>query len=101
MPVDHLIINVHSSMSYPRKADMPAIENGEAPAGEYVRAVDAGTSLVHHHDMQHLGKTMSPDGRKLSHTNYGCSKEVTERIRAEPDRIIQFGVASARTRRAS
>ena len=96
--MDDLIITVtvDSSMSYPGNPSMPAIEDTDAVAAEYVRAIDAGASLVHHHGVHHLEKTMGPDGRKLSHIDFEGWKDLTEKIRSARNPIMQFGIASAR-----
>jgi 3-keto-5-aminohexanoate cleavage enzyme len=96
--MDELIITVtvDSSMSYPGNPYMPAIEDTEAVAAEYIRAVDAGASLVHHHGVHYLEKTMAADGKKLSHIDFDGWRDLTEKIRSARDPIIQFGIASAR-----
>ena len=96
--MDDLIITVtvDSSMSYPGNPHMPRIEDTDAVAAEYNRAVDAGASLVHHHGVHYLEEKMGPDGRKLSHTDFDGWKALTDKIRAGRDPIIQFGIASAR-----
>lgn len=96
--MDKLIITVtvDSSMSYPRNPHMPDIEDTAAVASEYIRAVDAGASLVHHHGVHHLEETMQADGRKLSRIDTEGWRDLTERIRTERDPLVQFGIASAR-----
>jgi 3-keto-5-aminohexanoate cleavage enzyme len=96
--MDKLVITVtvDSSMSYPGNPHMPPIEDTDAVAAEYIRAIDAGASLVHHHGVHHLEKTMAADGRKLSHIDFGGWRDVTEKIRSARDPIMQFGIASAR-----
>jgi 3-keto-5-aminohexanoate cleavage enzyme len=96
--MDDLIITVtcDSSMSYPGNPHMPAIEDTESVAAEYIRSIDAGASLVHHHGVHHLETEIAADGRRLSHIDFDGWKDLTDRIRAERDAIIQFGIASAR-----
>lgn len=96
--MDDLIITVtvDSSMSYPGNTYMPPLEDTDAVAAEYVRAIDAGASLVHHHGVHYLEKTMSPDGKQLSKIDFDGWKAVTEKIREARDPIMQFGIASAR-----
>jgi 3-keto-5-aminohexanoate cleavage enzyme len=96
--VEKLIITVtvDSSMSYPGFAQMPPIENTEAVASEYIRAIDAGAALVHHHGVHHLESKMAADGRKLSSIDFDGWQDLTERIRSVRDPIMQFGIASAR-----
>lgn len=96
--MDDLIITVtvDSSMSYPGNPHMPHIEDTEAVAAEYIRAIDAGASLVHHHGVHYLEKVMASDGKRLSHVDLDGWRDLTERIRSERDPIMQFGIASAR-----
>lgn len=96
--MDDLIITVtvDSSMSYPGNSYMPQIEDTDAIAAEYVRAVDAGASLVHHHGVHYLEKAMAADGKQLSHIDFDGWRDLTEKIRSERDPIMQFGIASAR-----
>ena len=98
MKVDKLIITVtvDSTMSYPGNPHMPSIEDTEAVASEYIRAIDAGASLVHHHGVHHLEDRIQPDGRRLSSVNFSGWKDLTDRIRDARHPIIQFGIASAR-----
>ena len=96
--MDKLIITVtvDSSASYPGYKNMPPIEDTAAVADEYVRAVNAGASLVHHHGVHYLEDKIQPDGRKLSRINFEGWKDLTERILSRVDAIIQYGIASAR-----
>lgn len=96
--MDKLVVTVtvDSTMSYPGNPNMPAIEDVAAVADQYIDAVRAGASLVHHHGVHHLDEEMGPDNRKLSRVDIDGWREVTDRIRAEVDPIIQFGIASAR-----
>lgn len=91
-----ITVTVDCSASYPRFAGMPPIEDTTAVAHEYVRAIDAGASLVHHHGVHHLETEIQPDGRRLSKTNFEGWATLTEKIRSQRDAIIQFGIASAR-----
>jgi 3-keto-5-aminohexanoate cleavage enzyme len=83
-------------MSYPGNANMPPIEDLDTIAGEYVRAVAAGASIVHHHGIHYLEHEMQPDGRRLSRIDFNGWKLLTEKIRDACDPIVQFGIASAR-----
>jgi 3-keto-5-aminohexanoate cleavage enzyme len=96
--MDKLIITVtvDSSMSYPGNPNMPPIEDLETIADEYVRSVEAGASIVHHHGIHYLEKEFAADGRKLSKIDHEGWRELTERIRARCSPIVQFGIASAR-----
>ena len=97
-PMDKLVITVtcNSSMSYPGNPHMPPIEDVQTMAAQYVNAVRAGASLVHHHGVHYLESEIQADGRKLSRTDFDGWKRLTELIRAEVDPIMQFGIASAR-----
>jgi len=96
--VDKVIITVtvDSSMSYPGNEAMPPIEDVDAVATEYVRAIDSGASLVHHHGVHYLEDHIQEDGRQLSKTDFSGWKNLTDQIRDQRDAIIQFGIASAR-----
>jgi 3-keto-5-aminohexanoate cleavage enzyme len=89
-------VTVDCSMSYPGFPGMPPIEDVPTVAQEYIRSIDAGASLVHHHGVHHLEEGIQEDGRRLSRIDHDGWRDLTERIRAERDAIIQFGIASAR-----
>ncbi len=96
--MDKLVITVtvDSSMSYPGNPNMPPIEDTRAVAAEYIRAIDAGASIVHHHGVHHLETEIQADGRKLSKVDFDGWRDLTERIRSERKPVVQFGIASAR-----
>ena len=96
--MDKLIITVtvDSSMSYPGNPLMPPIEDVETIGAEYVRSVNAGASIVHHHGIHYLEHEMQADGRRLSRIDFDGWRNLTELIRSECDPIVQFGIASAR-----
>jgi 3-keto-5-aminohexanoate cleavage enzyme len=96
--MDKLIITVtvDSSVSYPGNSRMPPIEDVETVADEYVRAVNAGASIVHHHGVHHLEEEIGADGRRLSHVDVDGWRRLTDLIRAKVNPIMQFGIASAR-----
>ena len=96
--MDKLVITVtvDSSASYPRNPFMPAIEDTDTVANEYVRAIDAGATIAHHHGIHYVEAEIQADGRRLSQIDHAGWRALTERIRAERDVIIQFGIASAR-----
>ena len=83
-------------MSYPGNPSMPPIEDVDAVADEYIRAVNAGASIVHHHGIHYLEREMQVDGRRLSRIDFDGWKRLTEKIRAACNPIVQFGIASAR-----
>ena len=96
--MDELIITVtvDSTMSYPGNPNMPPIEDLDTIADEYIRAVGAGATIVHHHGIHHLEAEMQADGRRLSRIDFEGWKLLTEKIRSVCDPIVQFGIASAR-----
>jgi 3-keto-5-aminohexanoate cleavage enzyme len=96
--MDKLIITVtvDSTMSYPGNPNMPPIEDLDTIADEYIRAVGAGATIVHHHGIHHLEAEMQADGRRLSRIDFEGWKLLTEKIRFACDPIVQFGIASAR-----
>jgi 3-keto-5-aminohexanoate cleavage enzyme len=96
--MDKLVITVtvDSSASYPRNPVMPPIENVDAIAAEYVRAIDAGAAIVHHHGIHYVEPEMQADGRRLSQIDHDGWRRLTEAIRSEREAIVQFGIASAR-----
>lgn len=97
--MDKLIITatVDSTMSWPRNPYMPAMEDTAAVAAEYVRAVEAGASICHHHGVHYTDPEVQEDGRKLSTVSLEGWQAVTDGIReGGGDPIIQYGIASAR-----
>lgn len=96
--MDKLVITVtvDSTASYPRNPAMPPIEDVDAVAAEYVRAIDAGATIVHHHGVHYVEETIQEDGRQLSIIDREGWRALTDRIRSQRDAIIQFGIASAR-----
>lgn len=96
--MDKLVITVtvDSTMSYPGNPNMPPIEDVEAVAEQYVRAVNAGATIVHHHGVHRLEEAMQPDGRKLSQIDHDGWQRLTDLIRARCSPVIQYGIASAR-----
>jgi 3-keto-5-aminohexanoate cleavage enzyme len=91
-----ITVTVDCSMSYPGFAGMPPIEDVATVAQEYVRSIDAGAALVHHHGVHHLEPDIQEDGRRLSRIDRDGWRALTELIRKERDPIVQFGIASAR-----
>jgi 3-keto-5-aminohexanoate cleavage enzyme len=96
--MDKLIITVtvDSTMSYPGNRLCPPTEDTDAVATEYVRAVNAGASIVHIHGVHTLEHDIQPDGRRLSRTNFEGWRALHEKIKARCDPVMQFGIASAR-----
>lgn len=91
-----ITVTVDSSMSYPRNPNMPPIEDVAAIGDEYVRSIDAGASICHHHGIHHLEDEIQPDGRRLSRIDFDGWRDLTESIRSRREALIQFGIASAR-----
>jgi 3-keto-5-aminohexanoate cleavage enzyme len=91
-----ITVTVDCSMSYPGFKAMPRIDDVPSVAEEYVRSIDAGASLVHHHGVHRLEDTIQADGRRLSRIDHAGWADLTQRIRSERDAVIQFGIASAR-----
>jgi 3-keto-5-aminohexanoate cleavage enzyme len=75
---------------------MPAIEDTDAVAEQYIGAVNAGASLIHHHGVHYLEANMQADGKQLSKIDFDGWRDLTDKIRAKVDPIVQFGIASAR-----
>jgi 3-keto-5-aminohexanoate cleavage enzyme len=91
-----ITVTVDSSSSYPGNPLMPPLEDIETIADQYVRAVESGASIVHHHGIHRLEAEFGADGRKLSHIDVDGWAALTQRIQRDCDPIIQFGIASAR-----
>src|SRR5208282_1752993 len=96
--MDKLVITstVDSSVSYPANHRMPAIEDVESVAQEYIRAVDAGASITHIHGVHYMEDALQPDGKKLSRTDFDGWRKLQALIKDSTDAIVQFGIASAR-----
>ena len=87
-----ITVTVDCSASYPNFAAMPPIEDTAAVAQEYVRAIDAGASLVHHHGVHHLETEIQADGRRLSKTNFEGWADLTDMIRRNPIPALLIGI---------
>lgn len=83
-------------MSYPGNPNMPPIEDVDMIADEYIRSIDAGAAIVHHHGVHYLEREMQSDGRRLSKIDFDGWRGLTEKIREARNCIVQFGIASAR-----
>lgn len=96
--MDKLIITVtvDASVSYPGFPFVAPIEDVATVAEQYIGAVNAGASLVHHHGVHYMEAEMQPDGRKLSRIDFSGWERLTALIRARVDPVMQFGIASAR-----
>jgi 3-keto-5-aminohexanoate cleavage enzyme len=91
-----ITVTVDCSMSYPGFPGMPSIDDVPAVAAEYIRSIDAGASIAHHHGVHYLEDEIQDDGRRLSRTDAHGWADLTDRIRASREAVIQFGIASAR-----
>lgn len=85
-----------STGSYPRNPYLTPCTDSKGVAEEYIRALGAGASIVHTHGSYTHDPVLQPDGRKLSIPDIDGWRHITERIRAESNPIIQFGMASVR-----
>jgi 3-keto-5-aminohexanoate cleavage enzyme len=96
--MEKLIISVacDCSKSYPGFEYVIPVEQVERVAAEYIRAVNAGASLAHHHGVRHMEKSIQSDGRQFSIINFDGWRRLTELIRDKVNPVMQFGVASAR-----
>jgi 3-keto-5-aminohexanoate cleavage enzyme len=91
-----ITVTVDCSMSYPGFAAMPRIDDVRAVADQYIGAIDAGASVVHHHGVHYLEDRIQDDGRRLSRTDFQGWADLTRHIRVARDAVVQFGIASAR-----
>jgi 3-keto-5-aminohexanoate cleavage enzyme len=96
--MDKLVITVtvDSSMSYPANSLNPPIEDTDAFAAEYIRAVNAGASITHIHGVHKLEQELQPDGRRLSRVDIDGWAELQRKIVDGCHPVMQFGIASAR-----
>ena len=96
--MDKLIITstADSTMSYPQNPYCPKSTDTKGVANEYIRAVEAGASIVHTHGSYTIDTKIQPDGRQLQIPIIDGWAEITERIRAAGNPIMQFGLASIR-----
>ena len=102
--MDKLVITVtcDSSMSYPGNPHMPPIEDVDTMSRQYIGAVNAGASLIHHHGVHYLEKEMQPDGKKLSKIDFEGWRRLTELIRrrGRSDHAVRDRERAAATRRS-
>lgn len=96
--MDNLVItaSVDSTGSYPGNHLCPPCKDVDRVATEYIRAVNAGASIVHLHGVREMERDVQPDGRRVSRINYEGWCALTDKIRAACGPIVQFGVASVR-----
>jgi 3-keto-5-aminohexanoate cleavage enzyme len=96
--MDKLIVSVacDCSKSYPGFKYVIPVEQVERVADEYIRAVNAGAALAHHHGVRHMEQSIQPDGRQFSIIDFDGWKRLTELIRENVNPVMQFGVASDR-----
>jgi 3-keto-5-aminohexanoate cleavage enzyme len=96
--MEKLIITVtsDSTMCWPRNPYCPKPSDTKAVADEYIRAVNAGAAIAHTHGSYEIEPTIQPDGRQLQVALMDGWRDITERIRAAGNPILQFGLASMR-----
>lgn len=96
--MDKLIItiSVDSTGSYPGNHLCPPCTDIDRVADEYVRAVNAGASVVHLHGVRELERSVQPDGRRTSRLVYEGWRAMKDKISAACHPVFQFGVAAAR-----
>ena len=96
--MDKLVITVttDSTGSYPRNPYLTPCTDARGVAEEYLRALDAGAAVVHTHGAYTHDPVIQPDGRKLSIPDMEGWRDISERIRARFNPIMQFGMASMR-----
>jgi len=96
--LDKLIItvSVDSTGSYPGNHLCPPCKDIDRVADEYIRAVNAGASVVHLHGVRVLEREVQPDGRRVSRLDYEGWRALKDKILAVCKPVVQFGIASAR-----
>ena len=91
-----ITVTVDSSMQYPLNPYLKDPHDIDFVAEQYIEAVKAGASIAHMHGVHHLENEIQPDGRRMSRIDHEGWKQMKEKIQAEVDPVIQFGIASAR-----
>lgn len=91
-----ITVTTDSLTSYPRNPYGLQSTDAKGIAEEYIRAVNAGASIVHTHGTYTHDTVIQPDGRKLAIPDVAGWAEITERVRANHNPVIQFGLASMR-----
>ncbi len=96
--MEKLVITVTTDCtgSYPRNPYLIPCDDAKGVAQEYVRALDAGATVVHTHGAYTHDPVVQPDGRKLSIPIMDGWRVITETVRARNNPILQFGLASMR-----
>jgi 3-keto-5-aminohexanoate cleavage enzyme len=96
--MDKMIITVtgDSTMCWPRNPYCPKPSDTKAVAEDYIRAVNAGAAIAHTHGSYEIDPNIQPDGRQLQIPIMEGWRDITERIRAAGNPIMQFGLASIR-----
>ena len=94
--MEKLVITVtcDSTMSYPRNPHNP--RGLEALADEYVRCVNAGSSICHLHGPYTVDEKIRADGTKLSDLDIPGWLRMKESITSRCKAIIQYGIANGR-----
>ncbi len=96
--MEKLVITVTTDCtgSYPRNPHLIPCDDAKGVAQEYVRALDAGATVVHTHGAYTHDPVVQADGRKLSIPIMDGWRVITETVRARNNPILQFGLASMR-----
>ena len=96
--MEKLVITVttDSAGSYPRNPYLTHCDDTKGVAEEYIRAMNAGATIVHTHGQYKSDPVIQPDGKQLSIPNVDGWRDITERVRAAGEPIVQFGLASMR-----
>ena len=96
--MDKLIITItsDSTMCWPRNPYCPKPSDTKGVAEEYIRSVDAGAAIAHTHGSYEIDTEIQPDGRQLQVPIMDGWRDITDRIRASGNPILQFGLASIR-----
>ena len=101
--MEKLIITVaaDSRTSYPHNNLCPPQEDIAACAQQYVDAAKAGAAISHIHGRRTLETEFQADGKMVSNIHHADWKKLHHMITEKVDTIMQYGVASARSRRRS
>jgi 3-keto-5-aminohexanoate cleavage enzyme len=91
-----ITVTTDSSLSYPRNPYLTHCDDTKGVAEEYIRSMNAGATIVHTHGQYRSDPVIQPDGKQLSIPNVEGWRDITERVRAAGEPIVQFGLASMR-----
>ena len=85
-----------SAGSYPRNPYLTHCSDTKGVAEEYIRAMNAGATIVHTHGKYTSDPVIQPDGKQLSIPDVEGWRDITDRVRDAGEPIVQFGLASMR-----